>query len=420
MARATVALLYAHGRYWTRIAPRVRFRIREWHSRAAVISNVQLRSLACQKLDDERFNVEVAAMIATTAPRAHRGRAVDAIVALQVMYDYLDALTEQPAADPVGDRLRQASALVDALSINEPPRGGYHGPNSADDGGYLAKLVSTAREALLSLPSAEVIAVVAPACAARCAEAQARVHAVGDTGPEALRQWAEQQARNTGLGWREWLFGAMGSVVGAHALIALAADDRATEAQARELDSAYLTLCVLTTALDHVVDHERDVLLGDPSYLSLYESREELANEISLVVRRVLSSLRSLASGPHHAMILAGVVAYYTSQSGAMGAFARPVTERVRDELRPLITPTLATLHTWRIAKSLKNRLIPLGGIRAGASVDLRQRLYVPRGGRLTVHAPADEGMQPSSWPSSNCHPQSRSPLETESRHADS
>jgi hypothetical protein len=36
-----------------------------------------------------------------------------------------------------------------------------------------------------------------------------------------------------------------------------------------------------------------------------------------------------------------------------MGEFARPVTVHVRDQLRPLITPTLATMHAWRVAKSL-------------------------------------------------------------------
>jgi hypothetical protein len=182
------------------------------------------------------------------------------------------------------------------------------------------------------------------------------VHAVPEAGLWQLEQWAESEAGDTELQWREWLFGAMGSVVGAHALIALAADRRATVAQARQLDSTYLSLCVLTTALDHLVDHESDVLSGKESYLYLYSSRQDLAREIALVTRRVLKRVQGGPNGPHHAMILSGVVAYYTSQPGAMGRFARPVTSHVRDPLRPLITPTLATLHVWRIAKRLLQR----------------------------------------------------------------
>ena len=42
-------------------------------------------------------------MLATLAPRAYRKGAVEAIVALQVLFDLLDGLTEQPLQDPLGD-----------------------------------------------------------------------------------------------------------------------------------------------------------------------------------------------------------------------------------------------------------------------------------------------------------------------------
>jgi tetraprenyl-beta-curcumene synthase len=316
-----------------------------------------LRYLAVGKLRSERFNVEVAAMISTIAPADHRERAVEAIVALQVMYDFLDALTEQPVPDRIHVGLQQSGAFLDALSVCSPPKRDYyaHCPGRGD-AGYLEDLALTVRDALLGLPAVNAISATLPACAARCAEAQVRVHAVPDLGLGQLERWAGREAGNTELEWREWLFGAMGSVVAAHALIALAADRGATVAQAGELDSTYLSLCVLTTALDHLVDHERDMLTGEESYLSLYSSRRELVRQIAVVTRRVLERVRTIPNGPHHAMILSGVIAYYTSQPGAMGEFARPVTVHVRDQLRPLITPTLATLHVWRVAKRLTPR----------------------------------------------------------------
>jgi tetraprenyl-beta-curcumene synthase len=354
VTRAGLSLALAHGRYWSSVAPLVRGLLRSWEARAAEIPDPHLNHLAVEKLRNERFNVEVAAMIATIAPREHRARAVEAIVALQVMYDFLDALTEQPASDPIRDGLQQSGAFLDALNVSTPPKRDYYAYHlDGGDGGYLEDLAVTVREALLGLPSVGVVAETVPACAARCAEAQVRVHAVPDVGLEQLERWAKDEAGNTGLGWREWLFGAMGSVVAAHALIALAADARATSAQAVQLDSTYLWLCVLTTALDHLVDHERDALKGEESYLYLYSSREDFARRIALVTRRVLDRVRTIPNGAHHAMILSGVVAYYTSQPGAMGEFARPVTVHVRDQLRPLITPTLATLHAWRVAKRL-------------------------------------------------------------------
>lgn len=355
VARAGLALAFAHGRYWTSVAPLVRRLLGDWEARASEIPDPHLNHLAIEKLRNERFNVEVAAMIATIAPREHRERAVEAIVALQVMYDFLDALTEQPAADQIRDGLQQSGAFLDALCVSTPLKGDYYAryPGGRGDAGYLEDLAVTVRDAVRGLPAVESVAQSLSACATRCAEAQVRVHAVPQAGLRQLEQWADCEARDTELQWREWLFGAMGSVVAAHALIALAADRRATVAQARQLDSTYLSLCVLTTALDHLVDHESDVLAGEESYLYLYSSRQELARKIAIVARRVLERVHEVPNGPHHAMILSGVVAYYTSQPGARGEFARPVTTHVRDQLRPLITPTLATLHVWRVVKRL-------------------------------------------------------------------
>jgi len=293
-------------------------------------------------------------MIATIAPTRHRERTVEAIVTLQIMYDYLDALTEQPTVDPIRDGLQHSKAFIDAVTTSGQPAGDYYALDSGSgDAGYLTDLTIAVRDALADLPAADTIAEIIPMSAARCAEAQVRIHAAPHAGIGQLERWAKHEARDTELRWREWLFGAMGSVVAAHALIALAADERATHQQASELDSIYLSLCVLTTVLDHLVDHERDALTGEQSYLHLYESREDLAQQIAVVSRHVIERTQIIPNGPHHMMILSGVVAYYTSQPSAMDEFARPVTEHVRDQLRPLITPTLATMHLWRLAKRL-------------------------------------------------------------------
>jgi tetraprenyl-beta-curcumene synthase len=352
VARAGLALACAQARYWFGVAAVVRGQLRRWQTRAAGIPDPLLRSLALNKLKDERFNAEVAAMISTIASPRYRERAVEAIVALQVMYDYLDALTEQPTDDPIRDGLQCSTAFVDAVTVSTQPTTDYYAfYRGGGDAGYLAELVGTVRETLRGLPAAEAIAELIPASTARCAEAQVRIHAAPHSGNEQLEQWAASAAIGSELHWREWLFGAMGSVVAAHALIASAANKRTTPEQANELDRTYLSLCVLTTALDHVVDRERDLLTGEQSYLGLYDSRQELALELTRVARRVSERSHTMPHGPHHAMILSGVVAYYTSQSSALGEFAAPITEGVRDELRPLITPTLATMHVWRLAK---------------------------------------------------------------------
>lgn len=371
MSSAMWALARAHARYWFRVAPTVREQLRMWETRAREIPDPSLRALALGKLANERFNVEVAAMIATIAPAQFRGPVVQAIVALQVMYDYLDALTEQPTADPLRAGLQCAQAFVDAIRIDAQPTEDYyaHYPAGSGDAGYLADLSLTARTAIAELPAAEAIVEVVCVTATRVADAQVRIHTASHIGKRQLECWASQQASDTRLGWREWLFGAMGSVVSAHALIALAADEHATREQARTLDDTYLELCVLTTALDHLVDYERDTITGEQSYIHLYETREELAQQIALIVNRVKKRARTIPNGAHHLMILSGVVAYYTSQPSAMGDFARPVTKHVRNQLRPVITPTLATLYAWRLAKRLRPLRHPLRLIKIAGGV---------------------------------------------------
>lgn len=363
VTRACSALALAHARYWSSVAPLVRQQLRRWEVRATQIKDPTLHRLALGKLRGERFNAEVAAMVATIAPARYRERTVEAIVALQIMYDYLDALTEQPTAHPIRDGLCYSKAFSDAVTVSGVATRDYYSyyPGSGD-GGYLVDLAVAVRGALLCLPAVEAIADVIRMSAFRCAEAQVRIHAAPSSGIEQVERWARNEANGTELQWREWLFGAMGSVVAAHALIAAAADERTTREQAMEIDSTYLSICVLTTVLDHLVDHEHDVSTGEESCLSFYETPDALVEQIAIVAHRVLARARTIPNGPHHAVMLAGVVAYYTSQPSAMGDFARPVAEQAQAELRPLITPTLASMRAWRLAKQAGLRWRTAGG----------------------------------------------------------
>jgi tetraprenyl-beta-curcumene synthase len=88
-----------------RACGRARGALRRWERRAEQIENPEPRALARGKLRDERFNAEVAATLATLAPRRARKDAVEAIVALEVLFDYLDGLTERHASDPLALRV---------------------------------------------------------------------------------------------------------------------------------------------------------------------------------------------------------------------------------------------------------------------------------------------------------------------------
>ncbi|MGH2853333.1 MAG: DUF2600 family protein [Solirubrobacteraceae bacterium] len=357
MARAGVALVLANARYWPTVAPIVRSQLRRWEQRARRIRDPALQSLALAKLREEGFNAEVAATLATLAPRAHRTRAVEAIVALEVLYDYLDGLTESPSYEALRDGRQLLTAFTDAITPSTGHDRDYYRyhPQSSDDG-YLEELAAAVRNALAALPAANAVAAATQSAALRTAEAQVHAHAVTRTGTAQLEEWAKHEAASTALEWREFLAGAASSVLAVHALIAAAADQRTTPTQAMAIDRVYLSIAVLSTMLDSLIDYTRDQDTGEPGYLRYYEDPDFLAHRLASVTHDAAKAAHDLPNGPHHIMTLAGVVAYYTSAPAAASEPTRPVALRIQRELTPLIMPTLAVMRAWRLAKRLRLR----------------------------------------------------------------
>jgi tetraprenyl-beta-curcumene synthase len=361
LGRSLLALGVANVRYWPSVWPLVQAQLRRWELRARAIADPELRELALGKLHNEAFNAEVAATLATLAPTARRAHAVEAIVALELLFDYLDGLTERASTDPLRDGNSLFRAFTDALDPTAERGGDYYHDLRAGDGGYTEELSSAVRGAVAHLPGARAIEQPARRSASRCAQAQIRIHAEPRLGTAQLEAWAEHEAQGTGLQWRELAAGAASSVLAVHALIAAAADPRVTREAAGELETAYLSICVLITVLDSLVDHDADIRAGEPGFLRLYEDHDPLANTLATVAARAMRQAGALRDSAHHVMTLAGVVAYYTSDPGASSELARPVAERLQAELAPLIYPTLAVLRAWRLAKRARGLLARTG-----------------------------------------------------------
>jgi tetraprenyl-beta-curcumene synthase len=348
---AWAALAVANIRYWRTVAPLVDAQIEQWRVRAEAIADAPTRSLALSKLDGERFNAEAGAMLATFAPEPHRAKVVEAIVALQLLFDLLDGLSERPAAQPIADGERLFAVFCDALTT-EPP-------TSADPslpaGDYMHELADAARRALSGLPACDAVIESAHAAAARAAGAQIHMHAAPQLGLGQLQRWAQTLSSETSLPWRELTAGAASSVLCVHALIAAAADPGTSPAQATEIDRAYLSICVLLTLLDSLTDREQDTRDGMLGYAALYDDSGQLSEALDASLARADAQVRRLPDPARHVMMLAAVVAYYASASGAEGQSAEQVT-RLRRGLQPLIAPTLLVMRLWRARRRRQGR----------------------------------------------------------------
>ncbi|HST42942.1 MAG TPA: DUF2600 family protein [Conexibacter sp.] len=346
-------MLAALARYTVRVIPAARAETARWRSRAEAIPDPAARRLALATLDEEAFNAEAAAVYSLLAPRAARPAVVRLLVPWQLMYDYLDTVTEQPSPGPLERSRRLHRAL--ALSI-ESPGGDVSFAADAGDGGYLDALVAACRQRFWALAAAAAVAPSAAAEARRCAEAQSQTHAAmltGDLGP--LRRWAAGDRVEHGLRW--WETAAAGiSSLAVHALLASAADPATTAADAARIADRCTGVCALSTMLDSLVDVTADARSGNVSYVAQYPD----ATAAGALAELAATSARDAAALPHaatHRTIVSGLAAFYLTDPNAR---ATPQTAAASDAviaaLQPSVAPALRLLRLRRRLAALRGQ----------------------------------------------------------------
>ena len=344
-AATTLASL---ARYWLGILPLVRRELRHWELCANAIPDPVLREHALSTLRGETLNAEAAAVFATLVS-AHRWQPlVRLLVAFQVMYDYLDTVSEQHVSEPLRNGLQLHRALTAALDVSVPPTDYYRHHPQHDDGGYLDALVASCRESIEGLPAAEVVLPVARRAAQRCGAGQSHTHAAKREGNLQLAIWASRQDRAAGYLWWELAAGAISSV-GLYALLAAAADPRTSSSDALQIDAAYFPpMCALSTLLDSLIDRDDDIVTDNHSSFGQYARSTDAAARLALIAERAESGVRGLRRSSRHAAILAGIAGYYLSAEGATTAEAQPVAAAIVGRLGPMVSLILATMRLRR------------------------------------------------------------------------
>jgi tetraprenyl-beta-curcumene synthase len=346
------AFILANARCWSTIALPARAQLQRWREHALEIPDRQLRQIALENLRGEGFN---ALATATLAPHRYRPLVVNAIVALQVMCDFLDSIVEQPLNDPFAEGTMLYRALTDA--VTPATHGGdYYGPTyTRGDARYLRTLVGVVRDAVTRLPSYTAIAGAAGGAAERCSQAQVYAHT--EPSDAAIKAWTIGRATGTALGWREFLAGAVSSGLALHALIAVASNPRTSPTDAQAIDDLYLPICALTTLLDGLVDYEQDIQqTGHLGYIRFYEDDEALALAIIDVVRQASRRALSTQDAGHHLVTLSGIVAYHATTPAAKTGLATGKLLGASGGLGPLDGATRAILTAWRYAEQASSR----------------------------------------------------------------
>jgi tetraprenyl-beta-curcumene synthase len=331
--RTLAGALGAFGAYTATVLPRVDRERERWAERAARIPDPVLRDQALAALREKAANVDATGVFATLAPRRHRPAVVCAGAALQIAVDYLDSLGEDAGGDALEDGLRLHRALAAAVTPGARPDDPYRAHARGDDGGYLEDLVATCAEAGAVLPRIGECRPSLVASLTRCGEGQAYTHAAAGGDPGPLSAWANGLGAGPEYSWFEVAAGA-GSSVAAHALLAVAADDRTTAADAGRVDAAYFpSIGALTVLLDDLVDLDEDVAMGEHNYISYFADDGDLAERLGALADAARTAIAALRRRGRHEAILAGVAGFYLAQPAARAARWAPARRRLLTSL---------------------------------------------------------------------------------------
>jgi tetraprenyl-beta-curcumene synthase len=323
--------------------------VARWRARAGAIPDVALRADALEAIERKRANIDGAVLFSTIA-RRRSSELLRLLVAFEVLADYLDCTSERGASVGVHNGLRLHRALIDALAPDVALRDYYGCHPWRDDGGFVAALVQTCRQACARLPSYHVVQPFLARATAR-AQVLALNHEEDPRRRDALlRAWADAYfPRNGELAWFEWTGGASAWLT-VLALLALAADDGCGVPEARATFCAYLPWISLTgTLLDSYGDHDADIGSGEHSYVAHYSTAGAATRRIGAVVRRALTEASSLRDGARHRVIVSAMAAMYLSKDSVHAPQWRVHTRALIRASGALTRLLIPVLRAWRV-----------------------------------------------------------------------
>jgi tetraprenyl-beta-curcumene synthase len=285
-----------------------------------------------------------------TLPRARSLSLLRLLVTYQVLWDYLDSISEYEATAGKASTRQLHLALVDALDPCRPISDYHHHRPGQNDGGYLFALVQACRECCLRLPSFQRVRPLLVREASRV-EVQAINHDPDADGREAaLREWVTREfPSGQEVQWFE-LAAAAGANVAIYALLALAAEPACEEREIARVYRAYFPWAgALATMLDSCVDEIEDLTAGEQCYVAYYPSSELAAERIVRLLQRCLYEVSGLKSSKRHTLLVGCMVAMYLSKDSARTRHTHEMTKRLISAGGSLTKILLPILRAWRV-----------------------------------------------------------------------
>jgi tetraprenyl-beta-curcumene synthase len=320
-----------------------------WEARARTIEDVALREDALRTLHRKRGSIDGAGLFWTLADRRDP-RLLRALVAHELIWDFLDCVSERGAEVGDANGLQLHRALADSLDPDAPMADYYRHHRWRRDTGFLRELVGVCRASCVALPSYGLVRSAAVDEARRGA-VQGLNHALdAKHRDEALRSWVRSGAAPPeGVDWFELTAAESASLV-IHALLALSASPNARVEDVAAVRAAYFPWVSLATVmLDSYVDQIEDAATGSHSYIAHYRDKAAAVSRLHETIERAGSCVLGLPDGNRHAVIVACMVAMYLSKDSASAPELRATTGSLVAAGGSLTRLLVPVLRLWRI-----------------------------------------------------------------------
>jgi cytochrome P450 len=312
---------------------------------------VSIRRDALDSLVRKRDNVEGASLF-SLLPRHRDERLLTLLVTYQILWDFLDSISERGACAGRANGHQLHRALVEALDPDAPMSDYYRFHPWRDDGGYLSALVETCRRMCAGLSCYRQVRPLMLQAVERCTIQSLNHEPESDRRDAALKEWAEREfAGEHSLAWFELT--AAASAFTPHVLLALAAESSLNQQELRDVYAAYFPWVGLAIAmLDSYLDQAEDLLSGNHSYVSHYASQTEALERLSMIIGRIVRHAGRLPNGRRHVVLTEGIVAWHLSMNSVDTPSARQATRMLARSGGLLTRLLLPLANVWRATRT--------------------------------------------------------------------
>lgn len=296
-----------------KVFPAVRHELTIWSKEAQSCPCPVLREQALASITHKTFHCQ-GGSIYSLYPGIPTTDFITLIVSLQTISDYLDNLCDRASVMNEQGFRQLHYAMTDALTPNATLQDYYAHYPFQDDGGYLAKLVTTCQQQVRKLSSYPLVKSSLLKFVTLYCDLQTYKHLDPQIRTQKMLDWLHQHtAEYPHL--THWEFAATtGSTLGMFMLCAAANDKTLTSSSVSNIATAYFPwISGLHILLDYFIDGKEDEENGDLNFVAYYKNETETLLRLTYFTQQSLHAAQTLPQPCFHKTVVQGLLAMYLS-----------------------------------------------------------------------------------------------------------